>query len=251
MKLGVLVTATVALTLGNAGAAVVISDTASLKADIDGSGNILDNLTVASSTDTTVFLLFSQDATNPITAIFAGQAMTIVNDGPRSVIAYLANPTSLSGDLVVNGASTNTGVFELAYWGVASGIDTSAIQTSLGSTASGGSQSITSFSSLNSDDVVYSVFSVNNYNVTAYSGGLIVQDGGAGDHDAIITTDIVGIDGAFTPSVTTAATTPLYGASIAFTAIPEPSSAALLGGLLARGTSCCFVAVRSLSCFRL
>jgi len=220
-----------ALSLAPAHAAVTIYETGSINAELGSGSYTLDNLTLNTTTDTAVFLLYSADAVSLTSATFAGETMTIIDDGvARATIAYLANPSNLSGDLIVNGIGNNAPL-ELAYWGVAEGIDTSAISTTTGSTGGGGSQTITAFPSLDSGDVVYSVFADNNNTGTGYSGGLISHDGGGADHDAIITTDTVLTAGSFTPTTswTTDGSPDLVGASIAFTAVPEPSGIALLG----------------------
>lgn len=220
-----------ALTLAPAHAAVSIYETGSINAEFGiGPSYTLDTLTLNTTTDTAVFLLFSADAPTITSATFAGEAMTVIDDGgnARATIAYLANPSNLSGDLVINGI-TNNAPLELAYWGVAGGIDTSKIYTTTGSTGGGGNQTITPYSSLLPGAVTYSVFSDNNNSSTAYSGGLINHDGGAPDHDAIITTDTVLTAGSFTPTTswTTDGSPVLFGASISF--VPEPSSITLLG----------------------
>jgi hypothetical protein len=219
-----------ALSLAPAHAAVTIYETGSINAELGSGSYTLDNLTLNTTTDTAVFLLYSADAVSITSATFAGEAMTVIDDGgnARATIAYLANPSNLSGDLVINGI-TNNAPLELAYWGVAGGIDTSAITTTTGSTGGGGNQTITPYSSLLPGAVTYSVFSDNNNSSTAYSGGLISHDGGGADHDAIITTDTVLTAGSFTPTTswTTDGSPVLFGASISF--VPEPSSITLLG----------------------
>ena len=214
-----------------ASGAISITDTGSQNGQING-GATLANITLSSSVNTAVFVLFSTDNDSAFAATFAGEAMTVVQtSSARAVLAYIANPMNLSGNLVVNPGGTGSGD-EIAYWGVASGIDTSSIQVSDGSSIGSGNQTINNFTSLDSGDFVYSIFGINNQSGTAYTGGLVALDGSGSAHDAIITTNTITSSGSFTPTVPFggSANGSQVGASIAFTAIPEPS-AALLGSI--------------------
>jgi hypothetical protein len=200
----------------------------------------MDFSVLSSTTNTAVFFVFQADAGNATpSATFAGQAMTVVAGVDRNLIGYLANPTSKSGNIVVTTGTSSE--VEIAYWGLAQGIDTSSIKTAIGSSIVGTTQTNATLSSLNVGDVVISGFAVNNFTAAAYSGGLISHNGSVTGYDSTIRMDTVVTAGNFAASTTVAsgAGTPT-GASIAFTAaIPEPASAGLIGiagmlGLLRR-----------------
>lgn len=186
-----------------AAAGITLDNIGSISGQIDRDGVTLDTLTLTTTENTAVFLFFSTDAAATITATFAGESMTVLQDptASRAVIAYLADPANLSGDLVLNTSSTGGGA-ELAYWGVASGIDTSLIKTTTGSSVSIDTQSNTAFPALGTGDVVYSMFAINAYsNGFPYGSGLAAMDGAFTHHEAIVTTDTVEADGAFAPTV--------------------------------------------------
>lgn len=226
------IAAFVAMSFGSANAAITITNTGSRVNQFSSGSTLatLDFSVLSTTTNTAVFFIYEFDGGNSVaTATFAGEAMTIVRTD-RVVIGYLANSTNKTGNIVLS-AGTGTGN-ELAYWGLAQGIDTTDITTAVGSSISGNTQTNATLPSLNVGDVVFSGFAVNNFTAAAYSGGLVSFNGGGTEFDGIVTTDTVGTAGNFAASTTVASGAGTQaGISIAFTAaIPEPS-AAILGSL--------------------
>ena len=180
----------------------------------------LDFSSLPDSNNTVVFFIYCWDGpSGAASATFAGEGMTtFVTD--RVVLGYLDDPSSLSGNIVLN-APVGTSL-ELAYWGLAQGVDTANLKTAVGTTISGGVQSNAALSALSVGDIVYSCFTVNNFGGAAYSGGLASYDGSSAGFDGIITTDTIPSDGDYsaTTGIDPSATETPGGISIAFTEAP-------------------------------
>lgn len=193
----------------------------------------LDFSNLTSTANTAVFFVYEYDGGNSSAgATFAGQTMNIERTD-RVVIGWLAAPTNKSGDIKLF-AGTGDGN-ELAYWGLAEGIDTTDITTAVGTAINTTTdiQTNATLSNLSVGDVVISGFAVNNFAAAAYSDGLVTINGSSTQFDGKIASYTVGTAGSFSPTTQIAdgATLAPGGISIAFTAvIPEPS-AALLGSL--------------------
>ncbi|MBE2203615.1 MAG: PEP-CTERM sorting domain-containing protein [Chthoniobacterales bacterium] len=207
------------------------------------------------NTDSAVFVFFASDANALNSATYGGTAMTVVTPtNGRVALAYLINPAD-NGALILN-AGLGSASLEIGYWGVASGINTGAIKTAAGTSFDLPSdlQINTTLPNLVNGDVVFSGFAINgdgaNGNVYGAPAGLISYDGDASGFDAIIRRYDMAADGGFSPTTAfTGVNTPNpAGASIAFTAVPEPSTCAavFLGSLALLAVSRRRVATRFL-----
>lgn len=100
----------------------------------------LDFSSLPDSSNTVVFFVYCMDNyAGSSSATFADEPMRTF-DTDRVVLGYLENPLSQSGDIVLN-ARVGTTALELAYWGLAQGVDITSIKTAVGTTISGGVQS--------------------------------------------------------------------------------------------------------------
>lgn len=211
-------------------AEVLISHTGSFNAEFEDEGVLasLDFSELPSTENTAVFFLYSFDASTPSsTATFAGEAMTTVDSG-RFTLGYLTNPEHSSGDIALDSTSGRAGL-ELAFWGLAQGIDTEAIKVATGSTVTAGTQINSTLPALDAGDVVIAGFALNNYGPPAYSGGVALQDGDSIEHDAIITLATMTTPGDHAPTTNAPNhDNSASGVSIAYTSIPEPNTTALL-----------------------
>lgn len=235
-----LTSACLAFLASSLSAAVVISDTGTYSGNPPAATFTIHTFGDIANTDSALFVIFASDANALSSATYGGTAMTVITPtNGRVALAYLINPVD-NGALVLS-AGLGSASLEIGYWGVASGIDTGAIMTATGTSfdLSNDLQINTAMSGLVDGDVVFSGFAINgdsrNGNVYGAPAGLISYDGDGAGFDAIIRRYDMTADGAFSPTTSfTGDYTPNpAGVSIAFAAIPEPAtSALLLGGIV-------------------
>lgn len=178
-----------------------------------------------------VVALFGAENSDGITtATFGGEAMSVVNvfDGTRFLasFAYLINPTLSTGDVVIN-ANNNTGtrlsnaysVFSLSNVG---SFADSATRTSTGSL---------SYTTVADGGYVFLAGVNNNWNgsapsVTATNADLTIFSAAVdGNQSTVFAHGDVPLAGTFSESISSLSASGV----IAFEAVPEPSSALLIG----------------------
>ena len=191
------------------------------------------------------------------TVSFGGTPMTPLAIDGRAAIFTLDNPGTTPGDIFVS--LTAGSVVDIFSWGTLSGYNSYSGVTLATPSTVGTVHTITN-TSLNpgAGDYVISAFDANGYYVDS---GVAPQDGtfssnmdsiliayetGGGQHmggiAAVLTRQVVASAGAFSPqlvltgdtSATVGNTSQVYGVSL-LAVVPEPSTYALWGGILALG----------------
>jgi hypothetical protein len=179
-----------------------------------------------------VVALFGAENSDGITATFGGEAMSVVNvfngDIFLASFAYLINPTASTGDVVIN-ANNNTSarlsnaysVFSLSNVG---SFADSATRTSTGSL---------SYTTVADGGYVFLAGVNNNFNgpapsVTATNADLTIFSAAVdGNQSTVFAHGDVPLAGTFSESI--AGSNFRVAGVIAFDAVPEPSSALLIG----------------------
>lgn len=202
------------------------------------------------STDAILLLGVATDGTlaSP-SATFGGNAMSLLaSTGRTAIFGYVLTDTTPANLLVTTGVSNNE---TLITFGTLTGVDTSmfgSLKTANGAASvSNPTITLNSLNNLNATDYVFSVLAQNsafNFSSSTPSAPLssIHSFSGtfSGSYTSSIGGGVVGSAGNYTPSFTLNGagsgfpvdTNSTFGSSVAFTAIPEPSTFAFLAGVI-------------------
>lgn len=189
--------------------------------------------TPTDGTNSVLVVQFSADGatTGGFAATFGGVPMTRVAETTQAVVFYLVNPGTVAGNIVLTGGVNTASDTEFVSWGLVTGVDTTTIQIATGTGYSAGVQSAPTFPGLVAGDAVYAAYRINNSSSSYTDTSIFAsRSGGAADHDAATAFSVLDLALTYESSaVANAAGTVPQVTALAFKAIPEPSSAALVG----------------------
>ncbi len=216
-----------------------------------GGATVVSGYTADQATNSVLLLALAFDTNlSGASATFGGVSMTLLASNTRTAIYGLANPGASSGDIVLNTGpgAANT----IVTYGTLTGVDTGSFPLSSANGSSFAAYTATMSSSLtglSDGDFVLSVFNRNSfYGYSAISGGSLSTLNSYNGADAgpysggifggnVTSGDLTG--GAYTPAMTftggTDGDSSIFASAVAFAAVPEPASLALVFGIVGLG----------------